>query len=132
MDKHKDSLSKHVGKKRNFYPLIGRSILKGKENLDKVIEMFKKGSDEEKRLVDNYYGWFIDNISFDKTFAIPIERTSKHYLHKHIVKDSKTANSLIKKFDEMKFDGSCEFVVLDLLKNKTVPLDNISTVSNGD
>jgi len=128
IDKHKDSLNKYLDRKRNFYPILGRAKLKGKENLDKVIEMFKNGTDEEKQLADNYYGWFIDNISFDKTFAISIERTSHHYLHKHIVKDSNTANRLIKKFNEMKFDGTCEFVVLDLLKIKNIPLDNESSV----
>lgn len=128
MDKHKDSLNKHLDKKRNYYPLLGRSFLKGKENLDRVIELLRNGSDEEKQLVDGYYGLFIDIISFDKTFAIPIERTSKHYLHKHIVKDSNTVNRLLRKFDEMQFDGTCEFVALDLLKNKTIPLDNESSV----
>ena len=129
MNKHKDSLSRYLDKKRNFYPLIGRAILKGKENLDKVIEMFKNGTDEEKQLADNYFGWFIDNISFDKTFVISIERTAHHYLHKHIVQDANTANRLIRKFNEMKFEGTCEFVVLDLLKIKNIPVDNESSVS---
>ena len=129
MDKHKTSLNKYLDKKRIFYPLIGKTILKGKENLEKVIELFKNGTDEEKQLANSYYGWFIDNISFDKTFSISIERTSITYLYKHMVKNTNTANRLIKKFNEMKFDGTCEFVVLDLLKRKDIPVDNESSVS---
>lgn len=129
MDKQTDSLNKYLDKKRNFYPLIGRAKLKGRENLEKVIEMFKNGSDEEREMADNYYGWFIDNISFDKTFAISIDRTGFHYLAKHVVKNLKTANRLLKKFDEMKFDGTLDFVVLDLLKTKNVTTADESPVS---
>lgn len=127
LDHHENNLMSYKERKRGFYPLLGRAILRGKENLDKVVQMFREGSDEEKKIADNYYGWFVDNITYEKTFMIPVERTSKHYLSKHIVKDSATATRLLQKFNELKLDGVCDFVPLNLLKLANLP-DDANTI----
>lgn len=100
--------------------MVGKTVLNGRDSVQKVLEVFRERGGSYEPIVKGYYGMLIENFECGKEFYTAIEMTAGNKLFHHIVENDKIGTRILQEMNKMKLAGEVTFMPINRLFTKEI------------
>lgn len=100
--------------------MVGKTVLNGRDSVQKVLEVFRESGGSYEPIVKGYYGMLIENFECGKEFYTAIEMTAGNKLFHHIVENDKIGTRILQEMNKMKLAGEVTFMPINRLFTKEI------------
>ncbi|KAJ6216345.1 hypothetical protein RDWZM_007502 [Blomia tropicalis] len=95
--------------------MVGKTVLNGRDSVNKVLETFNERGGAYEQIAKNYYGMLIENFECEKDYYTAIEMTAGNKLFHHIVENDKVGTRILQEMNKMKLAGEVTFMPINRL-----------------
>ncbi len=100
--------------------MVGKTILNGRDSVNKVLGIFAERGGVYDQIAKHYYGMLIENFDCVKEFYTAIEMTAGNKLFHHIVENDKVGTRILQEMNKLKLAGEVTFMPINRLYSKDI------------